>query len=193
MEEKSINFKNEDNKMNNSENNTKYYFESYNLQTRYCTIWHGFLKYDGIQIPINREHILSTNNKLLYNIDLSDIFTEICQLNFYISLIDNYIYISHDMDEFYYYYQFEKSIKNAIKETELKFNIVITNGEFYANEIKHNGNQYKYTISKKDDKIILKKKILNWDSNNSKKVKNKEKDEKDKKDLLSISIKNMKI
>jgi hypothetical protein len=43
------------------------------------------------------------------------------------------------MDEFYYYYQFEKSIKNAIKETELKFNIVITNGEFYANEIKHNG------------------------------------------------------
>jgi len=193
MEENSTNFKNEDNKMTNYQNKTKYYFESYNLQTRYFTIWHGFLKYDGIQIPINREHILSENNKLLYNIDLSDIFSEICELNFYISLIDNYIYISHDNDELYYYYQFEKSIKNAIKKTELAFNIVITNGEFYGNEIKHNGNQYKYTIIKKDDKIILKKKILNWDTNNSKKVKNDEKDEKDEKDLLSTSIKNMKI
>ena len=189
MEENSTNFKNEDNIMNNSENNTKYYFESYNLQERYSTLWHGFLKYDGIQIPINREHILSTNNKLLYNIDLNDIFTEICQLNFYISLIDNYIYISHDNDELYYYHQFEKSIKNAIKETELKFNIVITNGEFYGNEIKHNGNQYKYTISKKDDKIILKKKILNWDNYDNKKTKK----EKNDKDLLSTSIKNMKI
>lgn len=178
MEEKSTNFKNEDNIMAT----VKYYFESYNLQTRYYTIWHGFLKYDGNQIPINSEHILNTNSKILYNIDLSDIFTEICQLNFYISLIDNYIYISHDMDELYYYHQFEKSIKNAIKETELKFNIVINNGEFYGNELKHNGNQYKYTISRKDDKIILKKKILNWDSKKN-----------DEKDLLSTSIKNMKI
>lgn len=183
------NFKNEDNKMTT----IKYYFESCNIQTRYLTIWHGFLKYDGNQIPVNREHLLSSNSKLLYNIDLNDIFCEIFQLNFYISLINNYIYISHDMDEFYYYHQFEKSIKNAIKETELAFNIVITNGEFYANEIKHNGNQYKYTISKKNDKIILKKKILNWDTNNSKKVKNEEKDEKDEKDLLLTSIKNMKI
>jgi hypothetical protein len=91
------------------------------------------------------------------------------------------------MDEFYYYHQFEKSIKSAIKETELKFNIVITNGEFYGNELKHNGNQYKYTISKKDDKIILKKKILNWDSSNNKKAK------KNEKDLLSDSIENMTI
>jgi hypothetical protein len=80
MEDNSTNFKNEDNIMAT----VKYYFENYNLQTRYCTLWHGFLKYDGIQIPINREHILNTNSKLLYNIDLSDIFTEMCQLNFYI-------------------------------------------------------------------------------------------------------------
>ena len=35
---------------------------------------------------------------------------------------------------------------------------------FHANEMKHNGNFYRYNISKNDDKIVLKKKLLNCDS-----------------------------
>ena len=148
------------------ENNTiKYYFESdiCNIQTRYVTLWNGFLKYDGCKIPITTEHIIG-NNKQLYNDILNDIFIEICELNFYISLIDNYIYISSDFDSHYYYSSFEKHIKNVINSIESKFNININNGEFYGNEMKHNGNSYRYNISKNDDKIVLKRKVLNWDS-----------------------------
>lgn len=165
----------------------KYYFEAYDYENKYRTLWNGFLKYSGNTIPINNKHVLN-NNKLCYNNELNDILIETCELNFYISLINDFIYLSHDTDEYYYYYQFEKNIKSAIKNIEVKFNIIITNGEFYATEVKHNGNQYKYTISKNSDKIILKKIILNWENFN-----NKKKAKKDEKDLLSDSIKNMNI
>ncbi len=165
----------------------KYYFESYDSNIKYITLWNGFLKYDGNKIPTNSEHVIK-NSLLYYNSELNDILVETCELNFYISLIDNYIYISHDYDEYYYYYQFEKNIKSAIKNIELKFNIVITNGEFYGTEIKHCGNQYKYTISKNSDKIILKKKVLNWEN-----FDNKKKTKKDEKASLTNSIENMTI
>lgn len=143
----------------------KYYFESdiCNLQTRYVTLWHGFLKYDGSKIPITNEHIMG-HKKQLYNDVLNDIFIEICEYNFYISLIDDCIYISSDFDGFYYYDSFEKHIKNVIIKIETTFNININNGEFHANEMKHHGNSYRYNISKNGDKIVLKRKLLNCDS-----------------------------
>ena len=43
--------------------------------------------------------------------------------------------------------------------------IYIEEAEFYANEVRHNGDQIKYTVLRdknKSNKIILKKKIMNW-------------------------------
>jgi hypothetical protein len=142
----------------------KYYFESdiCNIQKNYITLWHGFLKYDGSKIPITHEHIMG-HKKQLYNSVLNDIFIEICEYNFYISLIDDFIYISSDFDGFYYYDSFEKHIKNVIIKIQTTFDININNGEFHANEMKHHGNSYRYNISKNSDKIVLKRKLLNCD------------------------------
>ena len=94
-------------------------------------------------------------------------------MNFYINIdFDNSsIYISLCQDSRYYYYQFEKDIKLLINSIEKDCLIYINCGEFYANEIKHDGNQYKYTIIKKNSEIILKKKILNWTTYDAKGIK----------------------
>lgn len=142
----------------------KYYFDNTDLNERYCTVWYGFLEYEGNQINIS-ENFHKTSNR-----DLEDLLTQICDINFYINLIDNRIYISVDNDVKYYTYDFEKHIKNMILMIEDKFSIYIYLGEFNAIEYKPDSNQYKYTISRQiDKKIILKKKILNWSAYNKKK------------------------
>ena len=125
----------------------KYYFTKI---MKYPTLWHGFLAYKRI------------NNEAIPWLDLDNILIDICDINFYISKDDNNIYLSVDRDECYYVNQFEKHIKKVIKEIEIKLQIKIESGEFNANEVKHNGSQFKYTICKNNDKIILKKIVLNW-------------------------------
>ena len=148
-----------------------YYYEAYNMDEKYNTLWNGYLSYINGTIPINHTYTQNKDKFILEsNKDLEDLLAEICNINFYISLSDNKIYISHDTDEKYYYFQFEKNIRIVIKEIEDKFNVFITDGEFNANEVKHGGSQYKYTISKTDH-ISLKKKVLNWDNYESKKKK----------------------
>jgi len=135
----------------------KYYFSNTKLNEVYPTLWHGFLEYIKI--------INIVPNPITYN-EIDNILVEICEINFYFhhDINDNKLYFSLDRDENYYAHQFEKQIKNIIKSFETHFKIKITNGEFYANEIKHNGSQYRYLISlSNDDKIIVKKKTLNWE------------------------------
>lgn len=146
----------------------KYYFDNTNLLTKYGTLWNGFLTFNfNIQtwkMPENMNSILS------------DILVEICDINFYTNIIENNIYISLDTDSYFYYYDFEKTIKSAIIEIEKKFEININYGEFNAIEVKHYSNQYKYTISKNNDNsILLKKKTLNWVNYEEQKQKKKKK------------------
>jgi len=130
----------------------RYYFDGTDLDKNYATLWNGFLEYNS------NTHIIDNTNKAL-----DDLITSICDINFYISLFNSKIYISLCQDSKYYYYQFEKDIKLMIDKIENQFNIKIDNGEFNATELKHQGNQYKYSISKDiDSKIILKKKVLSW-------------------------------
>jgi len=162
----------------------RYYFNNTNIDNNYATIWYGSLIYDQTKniIPISENYYQKSN------IILDDLLSEICNMNFYVNIINNYIYISVCQDFKYYYYQFEKDIKNVIKEIENKFDVIIESGEFNAVECKYNGNQYKYTISKNNDKSIsLKKKILNWENYESKKRKVSKIDE------LNESTKNLKI
>lgn len=161
----------------------KYYYENTILETKYFTLWNGYFKYEGNRINISENYFQESNR------DLDDLLTEICNVNFYISLINEYIYISLDSDSYLYCINFEKTIKIALKEIEIKFNIIINCGEFYGTEVKHMGNQYKYTISKDEDRIILKKKILNWDTYNKKDKKDNKNDEYD----LINKIKDIKI
>ena len=146
----------------------KYYFDSTNIDTNYSTIWYGFLIYDNSKNNISiSENYFQKSNRLL-----DDLLCELTDTNFYVNIINNHIHISICQDSKYYYYQFEKDIKNIIKEIENKFIVSIEGGEFSAVECKYNGNQYKYTISKNKDKnIILKKRILNWENYESKKRK----------------------
>lgn len=146
----------------------KYYYEGTFMEYKFSTLWNGFLRYIGIQIPISSDHYQESNR------ELDDLLAETCDINFYVSLINNHIYMSICRDSNYYAIDFEKNTKKMIREIEKKFNVMITDGEFYANEIKHNGNQYKYNILKdNEDKIILKKKTLNFNIDNEliKKVK----------------------
>jgi hypothetical protein len=131
-----------------------YYFDNTNLDTYYPTLWKGYIKYGNI----------NSNNNHLNIIDIDNILIDICDINFYINIDgnDGKIYISLCQDSKYYYHQFEKHIKKVISKLEEFFNIVFINAEFYANEVKHLGNQYKYTIDKLDNKVVLKKKTLNW-------------------------------
>jgi len=140
---------------------SKYYFEDTTLNTKYPTLWNGYLLYNGENISIS-ENYWQRSNRIL-----DDLLTDICDVNFYVTLIDNNIYLSVCGDSSFYYYNFEKTIKKAIKNIEKKFNINITESEFFATELKPMGNQYKYSTSKNCDvdgneKIILKKKTLNW-------------------------------
>jgi hypothetical protein len=146
----------------------RYYFDNTKIDTNYATIWYGFFIYNTTKnnIPIS-ENYYQKSNRIL-----DDLLREICDINFCINIINNYIYISVCQDSKYYYYQFEKDIKNVVKEIENKFSVIIESGEFNGVEYKYNGNQYKYTITKNKDKnIILKKKILNWEKYENKKKK----------------------
>ena len=146
----------------------RYYFNNTEIDNYYSTVWYGFLIYDQSKnnIPISENYYQKSNPIL------DDLLHEICNINFYVNIINNHIYISVCQDFKYYYYQFEKDIKNVIKEIENKFEITVESGEFNAVECKYNGNQYKYTISKdKDNNIILKKRILNWENYENKKRK----------------------
>lgn len=137
----------------------RYYYDNTDLDSKYPTLWNGFLEYDSNNIELTQDREEKNTNK-----ELDDILSEICNINFYIYLLDSKIYISLCQDEKYYYYDFEKDIKKVISEIEIKFKVKINYGEFNATEIKHYGNQYKYTITKdKNSKIILKKKVLNWE------------------------------
>jgi len=144
----------------------KYYFDNTDLDKRYSTIWYGELLYKGDKISISVNYFQESNR------DLDDLFIENLNINFYVTLIDNIIHISCCSDSSFYYYDFEKKIKKTITDIEKYFNIDIYSGNFNANELKYNPNQYKYIISKnKENKIILRKKILNWDLYDSKKKK----------------------
>lgn len=139
----------------------KYYFEDTTLNIKYPTLWNGYLLYNGENINISENYYQRSNR------DLDDLLTDICDINFYVTLIDNNIYLSVCGDSSFYYYNFEKTIKKAIKKIEKKFNINIIESEFFATELKPMGNQYKYNTTKNydidgNDKIILKKKTLNW-------------------------------
>jgi hypothetical protein len=139
--------------------NTKYYFENSIIESVYPTIWHGYLSYKKI-----------LEDAILINIsEIDDILVTICEMNFYISVFDNNIYLSLCRDQNYYIHDFEKHIKKIIQTIENKFKIYILEGLFDANEIKHNGYQYKFFINRINDDIILKKKTLNWESYENKK------------------------
>ncbi len=134
----------------------RYYYENTHLETRYPTLWNGYLKYEK-----------KINSVPLNVIDVDTILVDICDVNFYINIDDRNhgdykIYLSLCRDTDYYYTQFEKHIKKVIAKLEDFFNITIIDVEFYGTEVKHMGNQYKYTISKTDGKIVLKKRTLNW-------------------------------
>jgi hypothetical protein len=136
--------------MTNTSN--KYYFDNTQLSSKYATIWYGFFSFKGEISPESPETILN------------DLLTSICDINFYINIDSNNIYISLCSDSHYYVSQFEKDISNIVREINSKLKIKIESGEFKAFEQKHDGNQYKYTITfSKTGKINLKKKVLNWD------------------------------
>lgn len=152
----------------------KYYFDNTNIDTNYSTIWYGFLIYNSLKNNIPDSIPISENYYQKSNRILDDLLSELCNINFYVNIINNHIYISICQDSKYYYYQFEKDIKIVIKEIEAKFGLTIESGEFNANECKYNGNQYKYTITKNKDKnVILKRRILNWTNYDIKMQKNK--------------------
>lgn len=148
----------------------KYYFMNTNLDTNYATLWNGFFKFDKFDC-----------NPIPY-LDIDNILLDICDVNFYINLDleKNLLYISLCQDEKYYIYQFEKHIKKVIKKFEECLNIIITSAEFNATELKHEGYQYKYNVTRDiNNRIILKKRILNWENIDKKKQKKQERDEDD--------------
>lgn len=147
----------------------RYYYDGCDLDTKYATLWNGFLEYNSNTIELTLDRVEKNTNR-----ELDDLVTDICNINFYIYILDSKIYISLCLDEKYYYHQFEKDIRKVITEIENKFKVKIDYGEFNATECKHHGDQYKYTIKKdKNSKIVLKKKILNWNiyDKKSKKIK----------------------
>jgi len=98
--------------------------------------------------------------------ELINSLSAVTGLNFYRHHDEDHVYLSLDADENYYFSSFEKHIFKIIKQLEKKFTIFIENAEFYAFECKHFGNQYKYNITRNkenNNKIILKKKVLNWE------------------------------
>lgn len=131
----------------------KYYFMNTDLDKRYATLWNGYLKYNKL------------DESSISFLDVDNILIDICNVNFYINIDNNNINLSLCQDENYYYYDFEKHIKKLIKKIEEICNLSIIYGEFNANELKHNGSQYRYTIQKDmdTDKVILKKDTLNWE------------------------------
>ena len=132
----------------------KYYFDL-PYTRKYETIWYGYLEFDKI-----KDYDVSL---------LNEVITEITNINFYINIENNKIYLSVDNDGNYYgSSRFENDIRNIITHIEkhLSKNRVINflNGEFTAIEYKPDGNQYKYKLTNNLDekKINIKKRILNW-------------------------------
>lgn len=132
----------------------RYYFHFPRTDTCYQTVWSGYL-----QIQESKPLIDESKKD-----ELRDILIDTCEQNFYIKYDNNHICLSLDLDTYYFYYEFEKHIKKVVRQIEEKNNTYIDFGEFFGTECKNKGNQYKYTIKKKEDKIVLKKKILNWDT-----------------------------
>jgi hypothetical protein len=136
--------------------NKKYYFVDTNLDVKYPTLWNGFLNFNK-----NEDTVINF-------LDIDNILIDICNVNFYVNIDSNNIYLSLDQDEKYYFFQFEKHIKKVIKKIEEISEIYINYGEFNANELKHFGLQYKYNITRTNDtKIVLKKKTLQWDNDSN--------------------------
>jgi hypothetical protein len=104
--------------------------------------------------------------------NITDIIIDISNVNFYIFIEENRIYLSLDNDRYYYTYTcFEKTIREIIYKLieylsgDTINKIEFINGEFTGVEYKPNGCQYKYKLTKIDSKISLKKRILNWSEN----------------------------
>jgi len=144
----------------------RYYFTNTLVNIKYPTLWDGFLKYKKID-----------ENEPIGWLDMDNILVDICEINFYINIDKDTIYLSMDRDENYYVHQFEKHIKKVIKKSEEILNIKILSGEFNATEVKHEASQYKYIITCNDDKIILKKRVLNWALLNKSTLSSREEDE----------------
>jgi hypothetical protein len=132
----------------------KYYFDL-PYTRKYETIWYGYLEFDKI-----KDYDVSL---------LNEVITEITNINFYINIENNKIYLSVDNDGNYYgSSRFENDIRNIITHIEkyLSKNEIINfiSGEFTAIEYKPDGNQYKYKLTNNLDekKINIKKRILNW-------------------------------
>jgi hypothetical protein len=136
----------------------KYYFDL-PYTKKYETIWYGYLEFDKIK-----------DCDISYNISLlNEVITEITNISFYINIETNKIYLSVDNDGNYYdSSRFENDIRNIINHIEqhLSKNEVINfiSGEFTAIEYKPDGNQYKYKITNNltEQKIDIKKRVLNW-------------------------------
>jgi len=141
----------------------KYYFDE--LQNnKFDTIWYGFIEFD-----ILNNNILNDNIKMS---NITDIIVDISNVNFYIFIEENRLYLSLDNDRYYYTYTcFEKTIREIIYKLieylsgDTINKIEFINGEFTGVEYKPNGCQYKYKLTKIDNKISLKKRILNWSEN----------------------------
>jgi hypothetical protein len=141
----------------------KYYFDE--LQnTKFDTIWYGFIEFDTLNNNILNDNIKMSN--------ITDIIIDISNVNFYIFIEENRIYLSLDNDRYYYTYTcFEKTIREIIYKLieylsgDTINKIEFINGEFTGVEYKPNGCQYKYKLTKIDSKISLKKRILNWSEN----------------------------
>jgi hypothetical protein len=130
----------------------KYYFDV-PYTRKYDTIWYGYLEFDSIGDDFNVSL-------------LNDILVEIADINFYINIENNKIYLSIDNDGNYYdNNKFENNIRNIITQISKIYFINFLNGEFTGIEYKPDGNQYKYKISNNigDNKIDIKKRVLNWD------------------------------
>jgi hypothetical protein len=73
----------------------KYYFDE--LQnTKFDTIWYGFIEFD-----ILNNNILNDNEKMN---NITDIIVDISNVNFYIFIEENRLYLSLDNDHYYYTY-----------------------------------------------------------------------------------------
>lgn len=132
----------------------KYYFDI-PYTKKYETIWYGYLEFDKI-----KDCDISL---------LNEVITEITNISFYINIETNKIYLSVDNDGNYYdSSRFENDIRNIIIHIEqhLSKNDVVNfiSGEFTAIEYKPDGNQYKYKITNNltEQKIDIKKRVLNW-------------------------------
>ena len=131
---------------------TKYYFDL-PYTRKYDTIWYGYLEFDRISDDFNVSL-------------LNDILVEIADINFYINIENNKIYLSIDNDGNYYdNNKFENNIRNIITQISKIYSINFLNGEFTGIEYKPDGNQYKYKITNNigEHKIDIKKRVLNWD------------------------------